>query len=275
MTLVKYILFALLLTTPLVGCEISTSTNGIGGASSTGEADGEEEDCAFTQGFWKNHPESWPVDSLTLGSVAYSKAQVLGIFGGPVVGNGLVALAHQLSAAKLNVANGAYAGDIADEIAAADALIGSLSVPPCGTGSLPPSATSALVSALDEFNNNGVCAPDDGGGEPVCGNGVVEDGEECDDGNTSNDDACHNDCTLCPPTPGSCGDGVLDPGEECDDGNHTDGDGCSSLCKLPPPPPPPSGPVCGNGVVEPGEECDDGNTTDGDGCSSTCRIYIG
>jgi len=29
-----------------------------------------------------------------------------------------------------------------------------------------------------------------------------------------------------------CGDGHLDPGEDCDDGNKADGDGCSSECKL-------------------------------------------
>ncbi len=29
----------------------------------------------------------------------------------------------------------------------------------------------------------------------------------------------------------SCGDGNLDPGEDCDDGNGLDGDGCSSKCK--------------------------------------------
>lgn len=270
MTYVKNILFALLLTTPLVGCETGTSTNGIGGASSTEE--GGEEECAYTQGYWKNHPESWTVDSLTLGSVQYSKAQVLGIFGQPVQGNGLVALAHQLCAVKLNIANGSYAGDINDEVAAADALIGSLVVPPVGSGSLHPSATSALVGALDDFNNHGGCEPGGGDDEPVCGNGVVEEGEECDDGNSNDNDACHSDCKLCPPLPGACGNGVVDPGEECDDGNNVDGDSCSSLCKKPLPPP---GAVCGNGVKEAGEECDDGNHVDGDGCSSTCKIYIG
>ncbi len=29
-----------------------------------------------------------------------------------------------------------------------------------------------------------------------------------------------------------CGNGVLDPGEACDDGNNIDGDGCSSSCQL-------------------------------------------
>lgn len=28
-----------------------------------------------------------------------------------------------------------------------------------------------------------------------------------------------------------CGDGILDEGEECDDGNNVDGDGCSAICE--------------------------------------------
>ena len=31
-----------------------------------------------------------------------------------------------------------------------------------------------------------------------------------------------------------CGDGSLDPGETCDDGNTTGGDGCSATCQLDP-----------------------------------------
>jgi cysteine-rich repeat protein len=34
---------------------------------------------------------------------------------------------------------------------------------------------------------------------------------------------CRDDCTY-------CGDGILDAGEDCDDGNNTDGDGCSAVC---------------------------------------------
>jgi cysteine-rich repeat protein len=33
-----------------------------------------------------------------------------------------------------------------------------------------------------------------------------------------------------------CGNGILDPGEQCDDGNTADGDGCSSICLIVPEP---------------------------------------
>jgi len=33
---------------------------------------------------------------------------------------------------------------------------------------------------------------------PCCGNAVVEDGEECDDGNSEDEDTCHNNCTKGP-----------------------------------------------------------------------------
>jgi uncharacterized protein (TIGR03382 family) len=33
------------------------------------------------------------------------------------------------------------------------------------------------------------------------------------------------------PAPPTCGNGVVDPGEQCDDGNTTNGDGCSSTCQ--------------------------------------------
>jgi hypothetical protein len=121
--------------------------------------------CTYTQGFWKTHnPQqcgdggnaalclAWPVGSLTLGTVSYDVAALLAIFGKPAAGNGLVSLAHQLIAAKLNLANGADDSDIADTISAADALINALVVPPLGSGSLAPSASSALTSALTAYN---------------------------------------------------------------------------------------------------------------------------
>jgi cysteine-rich repeat protein len=63
----------------------------------------------------------------------------------------------------------------------------------------------------------------------TCGNGVVEPGEECDDGNTTAGDGCSATCRR-----EVCGNGVLDPGEECDDGNTTPGDGCTATCRLEP-----------------------------------------
>ena len=108
--------------------------------------------CTLSQGFWKNHEEDWPVSGLTLGSVSYTQTQLLAIFSTPVKGNGLISLAHQLIAAKLNVANGASASAISSTIAAADALIGSLVVPPSGAGFLDPAVTSALNDALTSYN---------------------------------------------------------------------------------------------------------------------------
>jgi len=57
-----------------------------------------------------------------------------------------------LIAAKLNIAGGADDSAIASAVAAADALIGGLVVPPVGTGSLPNSSTSGLTGTLTSYN---------------------------------------------------------------------------------------------------------------------------
>lgn len=92
----------------------------------------------------------------------------------------------------------------------------------------------------------------------VCGDGQVDIGEECDDGNDFDDDGCGHTCIA-----ERCGDGLLQRGESCDDGNVQGGDGCSAACAEE---------FCGNGVLEGLEECDDGNLTTGDGCSQHCTI---
>ncbi|MBK8260069.1 MAG: DUF4215 domain-containing protein [Nannocystis sp.] len=98
----------------------------------------------------------------------------------------------------------------------------------------------------------------------VCGDGAQEDGEECDDGNGSNEDGCLNTCVV-----GVCGDGHVQVGvEACDDGNAVGGDGCDAECREEG-----EGEVeCGNGAVEEGEECDDGNEEEGDGCRNSCEL---
>jgi len=97
------------------------------------------------------------------------------------------------------------------------------------------------------------------GGE--CGDGILDPGEECDDGNDIETDDCTNACTSA-----DCGDGIIQGGEECDDGNDVETDDCTNACKNPA--------VCGDGVVQEGEECDDGNGDETDACiaciAATC-----
>jgi hypothetical protein len=114
--------------------------------------------CTYTQGFWKNHPGAWPVTSLTLGTVVYTKQQLLDILGESVNGNGLVSLAHQLIAALLNIAQGADPSAASAAIASANTLIGGLVVPPIGGGSLDPADTDDLTQTLDDYNN-GITGP--------------------------------------------------------------------------------------------------------------------
>ena len=115
--------------------------------------------CVFSQGYWKNHPEAWPVTSLQLGNVTYTQDQLLSILHQPVRGNGILILAHQEIAAKLNIANGADGSCIQQTLADADALIGDLVIPPIGDGYLLPRDASPLADILDQYNEGMLCAP--------------------------------------------------------------------------------------------------------------------
>jgi len=137
--------------------------------------------------------------------------------------------------------------------------------PSCGDGITDP-------------GRNEECDPPDGGvtcdqfcfSTAVCGDGVKEGNEECDNG-AANSDTVPDACRKTPPNDcknAFCGDGVTDPSrnEECDDGNTADGDTCQANCTLPP--------VCGDGVIEGTEECDDGNAnsdTAPDACRTNCK----
>ncbi len=100
--------------------------------------------------------------------------------------------------------------------------------------------------------------PPDGAPIVTCGNGQVEAGEGCDDGNGTSGDGCDVNCR-----PTACGNGVVTMNEGCDDDNTLDGDGCDRNCMA-------TG--CGNGIVTGAEACDDGNLTNDDGCDSNCTI---
>jgi fibro-slime domain-containing protein len=63
---------------------------------------------------------------------------------------------------------------------------------------------------------------------PICGDGIVTAGEECDDGmNDGGYEECAAGCVLGP----RCGDNLKQEGEDCDDGNRRDGDMCGSSCR--------------------------------------------
>jgi len=92
------------------------------------------------------------LQSLTLGAVSYDASELLQILNRPAQGNGLVILAHQLIAAKLNIANGADPTAVQQSVIDADNVIGGLIVPPIGNGYLAPGQTSTLTETLTEYN---------------------------------------------------------------------------------------------------------------------------
>ncbi|SET95906.1 Myxococcus cysteine-rich repeat-containing protein [Stigmatella erecta] len=107
-----------------------------------------------------------------------------------------------------------------------------------------------------------------------CGDGIRQEGERCDDGNTYDGDGCSANCLSLE----ICGDNYLNKGEVvnadggvirfneiCDYGDSKSGDGCSADCL--------STEVCGNKIVDVavGEVCDDGNQDSRDGCRGDCK----
>jgi hypothetical protein len=137
-----------------------------GTPSATATPSGTPGGCVRGQGYWKNHPEAWPVTELQLGNVTYTQQQLLDILHGPVRGNGLVILARQLIAAELNIAAGADPSCIQQTIEEANALIGDLVIPPVGTGYLPPREAAPLAGILGRFNEGDMCAPSCDQGPP-------------------------------------------------------------------------------------------------------------
>jgi cysteine-rich repeat protein len=146
---------------------------------------------------------------------------------------------------------------------------------------------AALLGLLAVGCGSSAAAPGDDSGTPdsagpTCGNGVLEEGEDCDDGNRDNGDGCQSDCTFtC--IIGTYGDARCDDKEPCNGaetcgpGNFcvagtplADGADCGEgrvcvggICQLP---------SCGDGQLQPDEECDDGNAASGDGCEPDCKL---
>jgi hypothetical protein len=109
-----------------------------------------------------------------------------------------------------------------------------------------------------------------------CGDGVVNGGEQCDDGvNDGTFRTCNPDCTTSPWS--WCGDGIVQPdfGEECEPTGPNDPI-CTLTCRLVDYCNDPDCvfiPRCGDGIKNGPEECDDG-ILDGSygGCTPQCKL---
>jgi cysteine-rich repeat protein len=169
----------------------------------------------------------WQVgSSATLGTTTQFKGNVLAltsislntgaaISGRALARNGAVTMdTNSISTLACTIAVGDDAG-----VGGQDAGSGSGS----GSGSGTPPIDAGAGSDAPA-SDAGVPPPDCAA--PICGNGLVEAGEDCDDGNLDNTDACDTTCHLlyC------CGNGILEPGEQCDDSDRLPGDGCSATC---------------------------------------------
>jgi cysteine-rich repeat protein len=147
-------------------------------------------------------------------------------------------------------------------IAAATALVAatgctSTQTTTCSSGVVCPAGTTCTA---------------DGKGctDSLCGNGVVDSGEQCDDGNLDDTDDCTNKCMLA-----SCGDNIVhmttsgtagaDVVEACDPGSvGTETATCNNDCTTA---------VCGDGKTNTahGEDCDTSGVDTGTCVGSTCK----
>ncbi len=84
----------------------------------------------------------------------------------------------------------------------------------------------------------------------ICGDAVVDPGEQCDDGNSVDGDGCDSNCTTT-----GCGNAIVTAGEQCDDGNLQAGDCCDASCQFE---------IAGTGCDD-GEYCTLTDTCDGTG----------
>jgi hypothetical protein len=111
-------------------------------------------------GFWKNHPELWPVDSLVIGGVVYPANVVNALLAEATDKDMSTALLKQLVAAKLNVLIGNEPSCIIPTLLAADAWLASY--PPfSGISANKPAWKSGepLKNYLERYDAGKLCAP--------------------------------------------------------------------------------------------------------------------
>ncbi|QSV45388.1 SdrD B-like domain-containing protein [Geobacter benzoatilyticus] len=112
----------------------------------------------LSPGYWKNHQESWPVESITIGGTVYTKTQAIELMGTPVSGDKTYTLFKALVAAKLDAMGCGDSSCVTETIANADAW---MAAHPVGSG--VPGDSSAWMQAepwyliLDDYINGRLC----------------------------------------------------------------------------------------------------------------------
>lgn len=112
-----------------------------------------------TPGYWKTHPEAWPVTNLTIGNTIYTKSQLLVWLNKNVSGDKRITMMKNLICAKLNVIIGNESNCIDSAIIAADEwwiLYGNRKV---SGSSYAWNVGEFIANELDNYNNGLLCAP--------------------------------------------------------------------------------------------------------------------
>jgi hypothetical protein len=120
-----------------------------------------------TPGYWKNHPEEWPVCTITIGGVEYTKAEALGWMDQPVKGDKSITLFKALVAYKLNVLIGNPPCSNGWHMAEGDKWFASdgYGCGPVGSGVKASSECwqyshgERIYLWLDAYNNGELCVP--------------------------------------------------------------------------------------------------------------------
>jgi hypothetical protein len=113
-----------------------------------------------TPGYWKNHPEAWPVDQITVGGVTYTKTQAIAFLNN-VGKDKTITMFSSLVPAMLNVLVGNEDSCVSSTIAAADSWMTTYG--PAGKGVHAASQAwkvgEPLHRQMDNYNNGMLCAP--------------------------------------------------------------------------------------------------------------------
>lgn len=115
-----------------------------------------------TPGYWKNHPEAWPVDEITIGGETYTKEMAIFFMKARVKKDKTFTMFPALVAAKLNVLIGNEDSCIEGTIKDADQWMADYG-PVVGSGVKASSNAwemgEPLYEVLDLYNNGKLCAP--------------------------------------------------------------------------------------------------------------------